>query len=83
MEPYSVQSSMPLYSIQQPEVSSDGITSANTPNNIGAQNGVSGPNFEFQADTATSFTIPEPGSVALLGVTLAGIAVVARRRAKR
>ena len=63
--------------------SSDGVTSGNTPNNIGAANGITGPNFQFQADTATAFTIPEPGSVALLGVTLAGIAVVARRRAKR
>lgn len=50
------------------------------PPNIGAINGISGPDFQFQADSSTAFEIPEPGSIALVGVALLGVAGLARRR---
>jgi hypothetical protein len=50
--------------------------------NIGAVNGVSGPNFIFQTDANSSFTraVPEPGSLALAGLALAGVSLMSRRR---
>lgn len=48
--------------------------------NIGAINGITGPNFQFQADSSTAFEIPEPGSIALVGAALLGVAGLARRR---
>ena len=59
--------------------------SALVANNVGAINGISGPNFQFQVDAATSFqrAIPEPGSLALVGLALLSVAGVASRRKAR
>src|SRR3569833_2924247 len=52
---------------------------------LGAVIGVNGPNFEFQADAYQSITVsvPEPETVALLGLGLAMIGFTARRRASK
>jgi hypothetical protein len=57
------------------QFSINGIANGGTPNNIGAINGIIGPNFQFQADANSSFTrqaIPEPGTLALLGAVCMG-----------
>jgi PEP-CTERM motif len=51
--------------------------------NVGTINGITGPDFLFQADANSSFTraaIPEPASLALFGLALAGAAAFSRRR---
>jgi len=60
--------------------SSNTIANGDTPDNIGPINGISGPNFQFQADANQSFVrVPEPGTLALLGLG-ALVGGFARRR---
>ena len=58
---------------------STGLVTDDTATNIGAVNGISGPNFIFQADANSSFA-PEPGALALGGIALAGLALLRSRR---
>lgn len=64
--------------------SSDGLSNADYAANIGAINGFSttGGSFDFifQADGNMSVDVPEPGSLALVGLALGAAGLAARRR---
>lgn len=59
----------------------DGSTVVGAPS-VGPINGVTGPNFMLQSDATSNFQVPEPTSMALAGLALAGLGVTRRRTAK-
>ncbi|MBS0446954.1 MAG: PEP-CTERM sorting domain-containing protein [Proteobacteria bacterium] len=67
--------------------SSNGLLDGDYTHNLNTINGFSNGNstqdFQFQADANQSFNalvIPEPGTIALVGIALAGLGVASRRR---
>lgn len=70
--------------------SSNGTVGGNTASDLGTINGVTQAttqNFQFQADGNSSFmttnSVPEPGSLALVGLALGAVGFVSRRRSSK
>lgn len=63
--------------------SSNGVANGNVVTNVGAINGITGPDFIFQSDANASFdrrAVPEPGTLALVGLALGAAGWFSRRR---
>lgn len=59
----------------------DGMANGGTTPVLGSINGVTGRDFQLQADGNQSFvSIPEPGTITLVGMMLAGLGFMKRRR---
>src|SRR5207244_1465230 len=55
-------------------------------NNVGTENGISGPDVMFQTRGTSNFTVaavPEPGTILLLGAGLVGLASVQWKRSRK
>ena len=69
--------------------SSTGLVGGDLASNLGTINGVTQDttrNFQFQGDANTSFrttSVPEPGSLALVGLALGAVGFVSRRRTSK
>lgn len=62
------------------QFSSDTIANGDVAANVGPINGITGPNFIFQSDANASIVIPEPASLAIVGLGLAALGLTSRRR---
>ena len=85
---FDVNSNVPFTTVDpsQAFINTTGTASAVTAPNLGAQNGGagSGANFQLLADASSTFTrVPEPDSLALLGLGLGLVALVGKRRSKK
>jgi hypothetical protein len=73
---FQTTTSLPFSNGTSPSSGFNSTGMLNTPDitpNLGAVNGVNGPDFQFQADASNGFTTPEPSSVVLTAMGLVGM----------
>jgi hypothetical protein len=81
---FNTSNNLPFLQTNPAQSMFDGTGQLNTVGTLGFVNGVVGPNMLFQADGNSSFEIvPEPSTIALLGLGLAGMAGLRYRRARK